>query len=63
LKHNLNEYILEGLRKIVDVVIHDETDDLSKFLPEKKAEYVRLMLAKAVELHQNNSNLPKDQQT
>jgi len=63
LKFNLNEYILEGLRKIVDVVIHDEADDVSKFLPEKKAEYVRLMLSKAAELNQNSSNLPKEQQT
>jgi hypothetical protein len=62
LKYNLNEYILEGIRKVVDVVIEDEADDVSKFLPEKKADYIRMMLAKAAELGLNNNNLPKDQQ-
>jgi hypothetical protein len=62
LKYNLNEYILVGIRKVVDVVIEDEADDVSKFLPEKKADYIRTMLAKAAELGLNNNNLPKDQQ-
>ena len=29
LKYNLNEYILEGIRRVVDVVIEDEADDVS----------------------------------
>jgi hypothetical protein len=53
----MNEYLLEGIRKVVEVIIIDEHDDITKFLPEKKAEYVRQMLAKAAELHQNNANL------
>lgn len=55
LKLNYNEYVLEGIRKVVDVIINDEPDDVSKFLPEKKAEFVRMMLAKAAELNQNSS--------
>lgn len=50
LKYTVNEYIIEGVRKIVDVIIDDELDDQSKFLPERKAEFVRLMILKIGEL-------------
>jgi hypothetical protein len=36
LRYNNNEYLLEGIRKVVEVIIIDEHDDLTKFLPEKK---------------------------
>jgi hypothetical protein len=65
MKFHINEYILEGLRKVVDVIINDEPDDVSKFLPEKKADYIRLIIAKAAELNQtgNGSSQSKDCQT
>jgi len=50
LKYNTNEYILEGVRKIIDIIIEDREDDVTKFLPDKKAEYVKLMLSKIGEI-------------
>ncbi len=50
LKHNYNEYIIEGIRKIVDIIIEDEPSDKSMFLMEKKAEFIRLMITKIGEL-------------
>jgi hypothetical protein len=50
LKYNTNEYILEGVRKIIDIIIEDSEDDVTRFLPDKKAEYVKLMLSKIGEL-------------
>lgn len=50
LKYNFNEYIIEGIRKVIDVIIEDEVDDQSTFLMEKKAEFVRIMLSKIGEL-------------
>jgi hypothetical protein len=49
-KFDPNEYIIEGIRKVVDIMIQDEPDDISKILPEKKAEAVKLMLSKIPEL-------------
>ncbi len=60
LKYTNNEYILEGVRKVLEVLIFDEPDDVTKFLPEKKADYVKIMLSKAAELNPNN--VPKEQQ-
>ena len=50
LKYNTNEYILEGVRKIIDIIIEDREDDVTRFLPDKKAEYVKLMLSKIGEI-------------
>ena len=50
IKHNMNEYIIEGVRKVVDVIINDEEDDMSKLLPEKKADLVKMMISKIGEL-------------
>jgi len=49
-KHNLNEYIIEGVRKVVDIIVIDEEDDVSKLLPEKKADLIKLMISKIGEL-------------
>ena len=35
---------------MVDVIINDEEDDMSKLLPEKKADLVKMMISKIGEL-------------
>lgn len=46
----MNEYIIEGVRKVVGIIIKDEEDDVSKLLPDKKAELIKLMISKIGEL-------------
>lgn len=61
-KHNLNEYIIEGVRKVVDIIVIDEEDDVSKLLPDKKADLIKLMISKIGEL-QGASAERKDSQS
>lgn len=49
-KYNNNEYIIEGVRKVVDVIIEDEPDDVTRKLPEKKADLIKMMLTKIGDL-------------
>lgn len=38
---------------MVDAIILDQDDDLTKFLPEKKAEFIKIMVSKIGELQTN----------
>jgi hypothetical protein len=48
----MNEYILEGIRKVIDIIIEDDPEDITRMLPEKKAEFIRLILSKIPEINQ-----------
>ena len=50
IKYNLNEYIIEGIRKVVDIIINDKDDDVMKLLPDRKAELIKHMISKIGEL-------------
>ncbi len=50
IKYNLNEYIIEGIRKVVDIIINDKEDDVMKLLPDRKAELIKHMISKIGEL-------------
>eukprot|EP00347_Sterkiella_histriomuscorum_P010775 403374964 len=46
IKYNTNEYIIEWLRKVVDELIDDDDQDVSKLVMEQKASYVNKILSK-----------------
>ena len=50
IKFNMNEYIIEGVRKVIDILIEDKPDDVSRLTPEKKYELVRYMIQKISDL-------------
>lgn len=62
LRFDNNEYIIEQLRKVIDVLVLDQEDDLTKFLPERKADYIKAMLSKIGEL-QSVTERKDNQQT
>lgn len=49
-KYNLNEYIIEGMRQVIDVLIDDKPEDETRLAPEKKIEFVRYMVNKITDL-------------
>jgi hypothetical protein len=50
IKFNMNEYIIEGVRRVIDILIEDRPEDVSRLTPEKKYELVRYMINKISEL-------------
>jgi hypothetical protein len=50
IKFNLNEYIIEGVRQIIDIIIEDKPEDATRFTPERKYDLVRYTVAKISEL-------------
>jgi hypothetical protein len=50
IKFNMNEYIIEGVRRVIDILIEDKPEDVSRLTPEKKYELVRYMINKISEL-------------
>jgi hypothetical protein len=49
-KYNLNEYIIEGMRQVIDILIDDKPEDETRLAPEKKIEFVRYMVNKITDL-------------
>ncbi len=49
-KYNLNEYIIEGMRQVIDILIDDKPEDETRLAPEKKIEFVRYMVNKINDL-------------
>jgi hypothetical protein len=49
-KFNLNEYIIEGMRQVIDILIDDKPEDETRLAPEKKIEFVRYMVNKITDL-------------
>jgi hypothetical protein len=50
IKFNMNEYIIEGVRRVIDILIEDKPEDVSRLTPERKYELVRYMINKISEL-------------
>lgn len=50
-KYNLNEYIIEGVRQIIDILIEDKAEEEeTRLTPERKYELVRYMINKIADL-------------
>jgi hypothetical protein len=50
IKYNLNEYIIEGVRKAINILIEDKPEDVSRLTPERKYELIRYMYNKITDL-------------
>ncbi len=54
MKYNLNEYIIEGVRQVIDILIEDSSSSVdeeeTRLSPEKKYDLVRYMINKIPEL-------------
>lgn len=57
-KYNTNEYIIEWLRQIIDVLITDSEGDTSKLLLEQKSSFVSKMLMRISDINDAKKETP-----